>query len=194
MEGTTRSAAVLFFLLISQGKSYCIYMMDYYYYYCKEKKQFVCHNFKMMYTKTHYGVKNFLGYLSSMSLVLDCIRWKYGILATLWLHMSGNLICIIITANNDDILLVSDCCVMPLWVLKKNCIFCFNTVDCNTIICYLYLISIFLSLVTAKFIWHMQTCIHFLHLNVRSCIQTHDFNNEFICQNVEDLFSFSSCI
>lgn len=55
MEGTTRSAVVLLFLLISQGKSY---MMDDDDYYCTGGNP-VCHHFKMIYTKTHYDVEKF---------------------------------------------------------------------------------------------------------------------------------------
>lgn len=56
MEGTTRSAVVLLFLLISQGKSYM--MDDDDDDYCTGRNP-VCHHFKMIYTKTHYDVEKF---------------------------------------------------------------------------------------------------------------------------------------
>lgn len=160
----------------------------------------------MIYTKTHYYVEKFTWVFKLYDFSPS---WKNGILTdyvclVIWLVF----ICTIIASNNDDILLISDSCMMPLWGL--GCIFYSNSVYCNTIICYMYIISILLSLVIAiKCIWHIHMCIFFfLQFNVRCypqmfvsdaaffCKQTfaHSFNNKFICQNVEVVFGFSSCI
>lgn len=56
MEGTAQSAAVLLLLLISQGRSYCVYKMDLLLLYGEKKKKKKSGLLQFQ-NKTHYKVE-----------------------------------------------------------------------------------------------------------------------------------------